>query len=174
MGSMVKVAVLVVAMMAGLNLEGCKHRPPLSATEGGSTGVVCWGDASGGVDLPKFVDFLGNKSGLVTIYFDFDSVVISPDAMATLKSNAEMIKRVPKIVVQIAGHCDNRGTQEYNLALGERRALAVRTFLIQCGVPSDRLATISYGAEYPAVLGNNESAWSKNRRVEFNASEKRN
>jgi peptidoglycan-associated lipoprotein len=88
--------------------------------------------------------------------------------MATLQENAEKIKPVPHVVIQLAGHCDARGTQEYTLALGERRALAVRQYLIQLGVSGDRLITISYGKEFPSVVGSNESAWAKNRRVEFN------
>jgi len=88
--------------------------------------------------------------------------------MATLRGNADKIKQVPGVIIQLAGHCDERGTQEYNLALGERRALAVREHLIQLGISGNRLITISYGEESPAVMGSGESAWAKNRRCEFN------
>jgi peptidoglycan-associated lipoprotein len=85
-----------------------------------------------------------------------------------LKANADMIKKYPKVMIQIAGHCDERGTQQYNLALGERRALAVRDYLIQLGIPGAQLATISFGKEQPADPGKGEAAYAKNRRAEFN------
>jgi peptidoglycan-associated lipoprotein len=109
-----------------------------------------------------------SDSGLRTIYFDYDSYMLRPDARTTLKENAELINRVPGVMVQIEGHCDERGTQEYNLALGEKRALATREYLIQLGVPGDRLITITYGEEDPVDPGHNEAAWAKNRRSEFN------
>ncbi|MBI2423302.1 MAG: peptidoglycan-associated lipoprotein Pal [Candidatus Hydrogenedentes bacterium] len=107
-------------------------------------------------------------SGLQVVYFDFDSFTLRPDALSTLSANAELIKKYPGAIIQVAGHCDERGTQEYNLALGEKRALAVREHLIQLGVSGDRLITLSFGEEAPAVPGSSESAWAKNRRCEFN------
>ncbi len=177
--SMLKVMALMMVVLVVLSLAGCKHKPPIKtnfgAGSGGTdSGTSVSGDSStglpGGVDLNGKNFVSGSQYGLQTVYFDYDSSSIRPDAMATLKSNAENIKKVPGLMIQIAGHCDSRGTQEYNLALGERRALAVRTYLIQVGVPGDRLITISYGAEMPAVPGNGESAWAKNRRAEFNVS----
>lgn len=165
--SISKVAPILVIVMVGLNLAGCAHKSPLSANPGAGPGQVT-GESGVQLEYLGGNGGLGEQYGLQTVFFDYDSAVISPDAMASLKSTAEKIRRVPKVAVQCAGHCDSRGTQEYNLALGERRALAVRTFLIQCGVSGDRLSTISYGAEFPAVSGNDESAWSKNRRVDFN------
>jgi peptidoglycan-associated lipoprotein len=85
-----------------------------------------------------------------------------------LRDNADKIKQVPGVMIQIEGHCDERGTQEYNLALGEKRALAVRDHLIQLGISPSRLVTISYGEESPEVEGHDESAWKFNRRCEFN------
>jgi len=164
--NLLRVMALAAVMTTGLNLAGCKHMQPLGANPAAGTGETAgvpdgsWVDCGG--------DGFGGGAGLQTVYFDYDSATINPEAIAALKSNADMIKRVPRVPVQVDGHCDNRGTQEYNLALGERRALAVRTFLVQCGVPGERLSTISYGSEFPAVPGNEESAWSKNRRVEFN------
>lgn len=105
--------------------------------------------------------------GLKTIYFDYDSSSLNARALATLRENAELIKQVPNVIIQIAGHCDERGTQEYNLALGERRAQSVREHLRQLGVAGDRLITISFGEEAPEVMGSNEAAWAKNRRCEF-------
>jgi peptidoglycan-associated lipoprotein len=103
-----------------------------------------------------------------TVYFAFDSAELDPTALATLKQNAELIKKIPNALIQIEGHCDERGTQEYNLALGERRALAVRDYLMRLGISGDRMVTITYGEENPADPGHNEAAWAKNRRAEFN------
>jgi len=180
---MLKVMIIMVAAIALLGLAGCKHKPPLNtnfgANAGGSGsgfGNGAGGDGSSSGGLSPFnqgatnFDEPGSKYGMNTIYFDFDSSAIRSDAMAVLRANAEAINKVPGKMIQIAGHCDSRGTQEYNLALGERRALAVRSYLIQVGVSGERLTTISYGAESPAVPGNNESAWAKNRRAEFNVS----
>ena len=109
-----------------------------------------------------------SPSGLQTVYFDYDSHALRPDALATLRDNADKIKQVPNVIIQIEGHCDERGTQEYNLALGEKRALAVRSHLISLGISGDRMITIGYGEELPAQPGSNESVWAKNRRSEFN------
>ncbi len=103
-----------------------------------------------------------------TVYFRFDSSELDPTALATLRQNAEIIRQMPTAIIQIEGHCDERGTQEYNLALGERRAMAVRDYLIRLGVSGDRLVTISYGKEMPADPRSNEEAWARNRRAEFN------
>jgi len=102
-----------------------------------------------------------------TIYFDFDKSELKPPARDKLNKVADIMKRYSNINVLIEGHCDERGTEEYNLALGERRARAAYNFLSNMGISSDRLKIISYGEEYPAVQGHNEEAWSKNRRDEF-------
>lgn len=110
-----------------------------------------------------------NGSGLATVHFDFDSAEIRPDAREILETNAKAIKKsAGKQMIQIAGHCDERGTQEYNLALGERRALAVREYLMRLGVSGDQMITISYGEEVPEDFGSSESAWAVNRRGVFN------
>jgi len=107
---------------------------------------------------------------LQTIYFDYDSSALKPAAKAKLEKGADWLKRNPKVNAQIEGHCDERGTNEYNLALGERRALAARRYLISLGISTDRIFTISYGEERPAVEGHDESAWKFNRRGEFKIS----
>lgn len=109
-----------------------------------------------------------DPSKLQIVYFDYDSAILRDDARESLKANAGSLKKLAQLRLQIAGHCDERGTQSYNLALGERRAQAVRDYLAQLGVPADRLITISYGKEKPADAGNDEAAWAKNRRCEFN------
>ena len=101
------------------------------------------------------------------IYFDFDKSELKPEARATLKNKAEWLKAHPQFSLRIEGNCDERGTNEYNLALGQRRADAAMKFLIALGVSGDKISTISYGEERPADPGHNEAAWRKNRRDEF-------
>ncbi len=104
------------------------------------------------------------------IYFAFDSNELTQESRQILTEKAELMKANAGLNLLIEGHCDERGTNEYNLALGERRARAAYEFLILMGVDSSRMSIISYGEEYPAVQGTNEAAWSKNRRDEFKAS----
>jgi peptidoglycan-associated lipoprotein len=106
-------------------------------------------------------------SQLETVYFDYDSFTLTAAARAVLERNARWLKENPAVTVTIEGHCDERGSDEYNLALGERRAQAVRNYLAALGVGAERLATVSYGEERPAVAGHDESAWTKNRRAAF-------
>ncbi|MEK9935299.1 MAG: peptidoglycan-associated lipoprotein Pal [Rhodobiaceae bacterium] len=100
-----------------------------------------------------------------TVYFAFDSSALTADTEGTLMRQAAFLNANPALMVTIEGHCDERGTREYNLALGERRATAARDYLLAQGVDSARIRTISYGKERPAVAGSNESAWAKNRRA---------
>ena len=100
------------------------------------------------------------------VYFDYDSAVLRSDATATLKKNAEALRAATGAVVTLEGHCDERGSEEYNLALGERRAEAVRRYLVDLGIPTSSLRVVSFGEAKPAVMGHDESAWKWNRRVE--------
>lgn len=104
---------------------------------------------------------------LQDVTFGFDRSDIKPAARRILDENAAWLKEHPRVRVQIEGHCDERGTVDYNLALGERRAVSVRKYLAACGVDPDCLFTISYGEEQPVDPGHNESAWGKNRRAHF-------
>lgn len=165
----VKFSVLLLVAVLVL-CPGCHKKqnlnPDLTGT--GTSASSSSGDGLPNVDLENL---LWNKnSGLKNIYFDFDSYALRPDALATLAENADKIKQAGgnTPMIQIEGHCDERGTQEYNLALGEKRALATREHLVKLGIPGDKLVTISYGEENPADQGHGESAWSKNRRCEFN------
>ncbi len=106
-------------------------------------------------------------SGLQNVYFDFDRADITPAASKALKSNAEYLKAHDKKQIVIEGNCDERGTNEYNIALGDRRARAAKNFLVNAGVDKKGLSTISYGEEKPAASCHDESCWSKNRRDEF-------
>lgn len=99
-----------------------------------------------------------------TVLFGFDSSALSADAMATLDKQAAFLNAKPALRVKIEGHADERGTREYNLALGERRASATRDYLVARGVDGSRIRIVSYGKERPAVVGSNEEAWAKNRR----------
>jgi peptidoglycan-associated lipoprotein len=104
---------------------------------------------------------------LERIHFAFDQFALSAEARDSLAGNAVLLQISPDLKVIIEGHCDSRGSDEYNLALGERRAKAARDFLVSLGVASDRLETISYGEELPLDLAANEQAWAKNRRAEL-------
>lgn len=101
------------------------------------------------------------------IYFGFDDYTLSSEAQSILTAMAEGLKANKSAVIQIEGHCDERGTVEYNLALGERRAQSVKNFLSQLGVEAARLSTISYGEEKQVAQGHSEESWAKNRRAEF-------
>jgi len=98
------------------------------------------------------------------VFFDFDKYDVKPAGKATLDKQAAWLKKYPNWKVVIEGHCDERGTREYNLALGERRANAVKSYLVNQGIPANRVTTISYGKERPVALGSNEAAWAQNRR----------
>ncbi len=98
------------------------------------------------------------------VFFEYDSAVLSSNAQSTLARQAEWLKNNAKVTVTIEGHCDERGTREYNLALGERRANAVKKYLISLGVDKKRISTVSYGKERPEVVGASDTSWSKNRR----------
>ncbi len=106
-------------------------------------------------------------SPLKEIYFEFDSYSLSTDARATLKNNAEWLKTNPAARVELEGHCDERGTSEYNLALGAKRAQVAKEYLITLGIPVSRLSTTSYGEEIPVCRDQNEDCWQKNRRDRF-------
>jgi len=109
----------------------------------------------------------GMTSQLQTVHFSFDRYDLTPEAKRILDENAKFLVDHPDIRVLIEGHCDSRGTVEYNLHLGQRRADTIREYLVSKGVPADRLQTISYGEERPVDPAENEEAWAKNRRAQF-------
>jgi peptidoglycan-associated lipoprotein len=110
---------------------------------------------------------------LADIRFDFDKFNLKDDARATLKNHAEWLNKNKDVMIVVEGHCDERGTAEYNLALGERRANAAGKFLMDMGIDAKRIKTLSYGEELPLDPGHNEDAWARNRRAHFAASGKK-
>jgi peptidoglycan-associated lipoprotein len=120
---------------------------------------------------PPPKDF-ADVAGLREIHFDFDKSNIRPDAARTLDANAEWLRANTTMLVLIEGHCDERGTNEYNLVLGERRAKATMNYLVSRGIASDRFTLVSYGEERPVCTDHNEACWAKNRRAHFKAKER--
>ncbi|MBM3781042.1 MAG: peptidoglycan-associated lipoprotein Pal [Acidobacteria bacterium] len=118
-------------------------------------------------DLPDDLDSLNRSGVLKPVFFDLDSSDVNAASQQVLQENAEVLRRNMRWQVTIEGHCDERGTAEYNLALGERRALSARTYLLSLGIPAERVRTVSYGKEFPFDQGHDEAAWSKNRRAHF-------
>jgi peptidoglycan-associated lipoprotein len=113
------------------------------------------------------LDAINKNSPFQPVFYPLDSFEVDATGQAALNTNAGLLKKYPTWVITIEGHCDERGTAEYNLALGEKRALAAKTYLVSLGVPADRLRTVSYGKEFPFDPGHEEGAWSKNRRAHF-------
>src|SRR4029079_10558801 len=115
----------------------------------------------------RTLDDLNRNSPFKPVFFTVDSADLDETGRATASENAEIMKKNPKWVITVEGHCDERGTAEYNLALGERRAIAVKTFLVSLGISPDRVRTISYGKEFPFDPGKTEEAFYRNRRGHF-------
>jgi peptidoglycan-associated lipoprotein len=115
----------------------------------------------------RSLDDLNRQSPLKQVFFGLDSSDLDDEGRAVVSANAELLKKFPTWAILIEGHCDERGTAEYNLALGERRAAAVMTYLISLGIAPNRLRTVSYGKEFPFDPGRDETAYAKNRRAQF-------
>ncbi len=168
------VQIILVGLVAAVGLTGCHHGTggsSSSTTAGnGESGVppLGSGDGTGGVGS-RPIGLSGDSlthGQFAPVLFEYDSARIRPSEESKLQTVAAYVKSNPgKLVVE--GHCDERGTAEYNRALGERRALAARDELVKLGVDTSRISTVSYGSERPADPGHDEGAWSKNRRCEF-------
>jgi peptidoglycan-associated lipoprotein len=117
--------------------------------------------------LARSLDELNRESPLKPVFYDFNSSELNTEAVATLRANADLFRKYPTWAVTIEGHCDERGTAEYNLALGERRAVSARTYLVSLGIAADRLRIVSYGKEFPFDPAHTEEAWARNRRGHF-------
>ncbi len=135
---------------------------------GGPGGAGAAGGAAGAAGAAAgMAGGAAGASPLKDVYFEYDRSTIPEDQKTTLTQDAAWLKANPAVKVTVEGHCDERGTAEYNLGLGERRARSVKDYLTAAGIAADRLATISYGKERPAVLGHDENAWKWNRRAHF-------
>jgi peptidoglycan-associated lipoprotein len=148
-----------LSLLAGLLLlAACSQNPSTNANSGAATNAPATSSVVPG-SSQDFVQNVGDR-----VFFDFDKSVIKPEGQQTLQRQAQWLQKYPNVTVTVEGHCDDRGTREFNLALGERRASSVRNALVALGVSANRIKTISYGKERPAVLGDNEAAWAQNRR----------
>ncbi len=161
--ALLSVAVLVSACEApptddGLGATGVPSGGAGYGAGMDSGGGVSTGGASTG-DPGELANTIGDR-----VFFAYDSAVLTSQAQATLQRQAAWLQQYPYVNVVVEGHCDERGTREYNLALGERRASAARNYLVNLGVAPSRITTVSYGKERPAVLGSNPEAWAQNRR----------
>ena len=116
---------------------------------------------------PKDLDALNRESPLAPVFFALDSFEISEEGRGILQNTARVMRQQSTWQVTVEGHCDERGTAEYNLSLGERRAIAAKTYLVSLGIAAERLRTVSYGKEFPFDPGHDEAAWAKNRRAQF-------
>jgi peptidoglycan-associated lipoprotein len=115
----------------------------------------------------RSLDDLNRDSPLRPLFFALDESDVSSEGQQVLQANAAVLKKYPNMQITVEGHCDERGTAEYNLALGERRALAAKNYLVSLGIAADRIKVVSYGKEFPFDPGHDENAWSKNRRAHF-------
>lgn len=169
---------LVLLMMVALLAAGCAAKKTTGASSlggaSGSTGALTESELAG--SLPEGSSLAQFRSGtlgaeaagpLDDIFFGYDAYDLSAEARERLSSNAEWMQANPSSRVEIEGHCDSRGTIEYNLALGARRATSVRDYLVSLGIPASRITTISYGKELPACHAETASCWQKNRRAHF-------
>jgi|ERR1051326_4226128 peptidoglycan-associated lipoprotein len=187
---------LLVVLAISLGVAGCTKKKPIVTPIPGVAGKPISSENPSGIErgtpLPPVQDVTANPNvnanptgipltarnledfvphpdqfAANTVYFDFDRATIKPSETGKLDGVVSHLKANPTHAVQIEGHCDERGTEQYNLSLGERRALAVREYLVTAGIAPERVFTISYGETRPAVQGHNEAAWSKNRRGVF-------
>ncbi|MGE3261846.1 MAG: OmpA family protein [Bacteriovoracia bacterium] len=160
----VKNLLLVGLMVMSVSLAGCSKKSDVKPDEGITSGDVGSGnmDGMGATDSDS-----GNAMGLETVHFPYDSFEIVGENREILKNNIRIMKDNPTLNIQIEGHCDERGGIQYNLALGEKRANAVKQQVLAGGVAGSRVNTISMGKEKPIAPGSGEEAWAKNRRANF-------
>lgn len=154
-----KTHVLLIAAL--ITAAGCKKKPPEQV--GNDAPVTTQGPPAEAV--PVYVQDLMNNFRLV--YFDTDSSSLGDKSKSVLDANVKILQEHPNVKVQITGHADERGTEDYNLALGDKRADVVKKYLVMHGVAPNRVDVLSFGEERPAATGHNETAWSQNRRAEF-------
>ncbi len=151
---------VIVLALTAFGTTSCRKK---STGLSGTGGAVTGGDQG----AARAAAIQAVQSRLQTVYFAYDSHDLGSDAQASLRENASVIEQYPEVRIQIQGHCDERGSEEYNLALGDNRARAVNDYLVNLGISASRLTMISFGEERPIDPGHNESSWRLNRRGEF-------
>ncbi len=157
----------LICAFAVLGLVACGSTSGRNVGKDPSAGVLNGGDQ--GLDDRRRSSVDGDKlPAQVTVYFDYDDSALRPDAKDGLRRNAEFLRSNSSTRAELQGNCDERGTEEYNLALGKRRAESAKQYLVDLGISAQRLSTVSFGEENPATPGEGEAAWAKNRRVDFN------
>ncbi|HXE17308.1 MAG TPA: peptidoglycan-associated lipoprotein Pal [Stellaceae bacterium] len=150
---------IVSVFAAVLLVAACSNNetpPPATGGAGANAGSTMSAAVPG--SKQDFQQNVGDR-----VFFEFNESNITPEGRATLQKQADWLKRYSNVTITVEGHCDDRGTREYNLALGNRRAAAVKRTLVALGVPGNRIAVISYGKERPIVVGDTEDAWRQNR-----------
>ena len=157
---------IAVTLASALALSACAKKAPeeLPPPPQTSTPAPTPSQPSGPVPGTQ-AHFTQQMQGRDTIYFDTDKFDIDAEDQAALRQQAQYLQQYPNVRATVEGHADERGTRDYNLALGERRANAAKNYLVSVGIPANRIRTISYGKERPVALGSNESAWAQNRRA---------
>jgi peptidoglycan-associated lipoprotein len=163
--------VVLVAIVASSGAVGCKRKPK---GQGAGSGMDMLDPAglgpmgAGGYGSEMNPDALQTiASQFEAVYFEYDSAQISASERAKLEAVAEYLRGAPDVGLVVEGHCDERGSNEYNVALGERRAQAARAYIVGLGIASERIRTISYGEEQPVAFGHDEESWRLNRRAQF-------
>ncbi|MEQ1499391.1 MAG: peptidoglycan-associated lipoprotein Pal [Novosphingobium sp.] len=163
-----KTTLAIALMAAALALSGCGKKAPkdLPVAPVGTSAESDGSDGGAAVIVPgSQADFAAQMMGQDTVYFDTDRYNIDGQDQAALATQASWLQRYPAKRITIEGHCDERGTREYNLALGERRANAAKNYLVSLGIDPARVTTVSYGKESPLAVGSDEESWAKNRRA---------
>jgi len=155
---------IISAFAAVLLLAACETAPSDTGAASGAGGASSGSSSAAAGPRP------GSQEDLVVnvgdrVFFDFDQFSVRQDQRAVLDRQAAWLKKYPEVTVTVEGHADERGTREYNIALGNRRATAAKNYLVALGINPNRVQTISYGKERPAVAGSNDQAWSQNRRA---------
>ena len=150
-------------------LAACSTTPKGTADSSGSGSSSSSSDVSSSTSSDSVNIEPGSQEDLIVnvgdrVFFNYDSSDLDGDAQELLQDQVAWLKQYSDVSIIVEGHCDERGTREYNLALGEKRAQSVKNYLISLGISSDRVSTISYGKERPAVVGSNDGAWAQNRR----------
>ncbi|MEE4240536.1 MAG: OmpA family protein [Desulfopila sp.] len=165
----IKVALLAVIAFSILTLSGCGSDSHTDAEMAPASPEAQTAGTPESLDSPALPAISEGRTSapMLPVYFDFDSSAIREDQVSRIKANADFLKENGDVMVRIEGNCDPRGTNEYNMALGERRALSAKKFLVDLGIDGARISTISFGEERILLHGHDELSWAQNRRDDF-------